>query len=325
MIFKQRSLSIIFLTIVGTLVCGGQDLTKDDQLEALLEKAEKQSQKYLEVFKDLSAEETKIKLYYKKNGKLNEKRVIKSIFVVYRSPIDNTIQEFRNVFEYNGKRIDAGTEKTEKFFRRLAKSSSAIKEHIEIRENGSRFDGRVRTWGITLDQPRPFRPELKRFFEFKLAGREEIDGRETLVVEYKQTTPTLLITSSPSLKDEINRRGGTEYSTPTSVAFRPTNPLMNGKLWLDRETAQIWKNQFEIVLHPKVLSKPVTNVQISYEYRPSEFGSLLPKRFLIRGFRISGKNDATLRVRKDAESIYEYSKFSRFKTDARVYEASKNK
>ena len=251
--------------------------------------------------------------------------MIKSWFIVYPSFHNNTIQEFRNVFEYNGRRIDVGNRTTEKLFRELAKTSSAAKEYIKIHKYGTRFDGRVSSWGVTLNQPRPFGRQLKEFFEFEYIGtEEEANGREVAIIRYRQIKPTLLISSSPSLKDRLKFPGGTEYTSPTSTHFRPTNPLMNGRLWLDRETAQIRKNEFEIVLHPKALSKPVTNVEIVYEYQPSEFGVFLPKRFLIRSFRIKGKNDASLKISKDSETIYEYSKFSEFKTDAKVEDKSGN-
>lgn len=314
---------MVFLILSSQLIWA-QDLPNPPELNSFLEKAETQSQKYLEVFQNLSAEETKTKLYFKKSGKIDERRVIKSLFIVYPSFHNHTIQEFRNVFEYNGRKVDAGNQTTEKLFKDLANSSSAAKEYIEIRRHGTRYDGRVSSWGMTLYQPRPFSPQLKKFFEFEFIGKEKIDGHEVFVIRYKQIESTLLISSSPSLKDRLKLRGGTEYTSPTSTHFRPTNPLMNGRLWIDAETAQIWKNQFEIVLNPKALSKPVTNVETAYEYQTSEFGVLLPKRFFIRSYRIRGKNDASLKINKDSESIYEYSKFSEFKTDARVDDKSDN-
>ena len=320
--FVAKGLSFILFLTAGVAFCAAQAPPETVDLDALLKRAEIQSRKYLEVFQNLSAEETKTKLYYKKKGKLDDRRIIKSLFIVYPSPHNNTIQEFRNVFEYNGRKIDEGNKGTEKFFRGLAKSGSAVKEHIEIRKYGTRFDGRVHSWGMTLYQPRPFSPQLIRFFEFEIIGKEQINGRGMIVIRYFQIKPTPLISSSPSLKDKLKFRGGTEYTSPTSTHFRPTNPLMNGKLWLDAETAQIWKNEFDIVLHPKALSKPVTNVQTTYEYQQSKFGVLLPKKFLIRSFRVKGKNDASLKIRMDSESIYEYSKFSEFKTDAKVYDKS---
>ena len=324
MSFKTRSFSLVVVLVLSFQLVGAQDLKNTAELDSFLEKAESQSQKYLEAFRNLSAEETKTKLYYKKSGKLKEKRVIKSLFIVYPSFHNNTIQEFRNVFEYNGRKVDAGNKTTDKLFKELAKSSSAAKEYIKIRKYGTRFDGRVSSWGITLYQPRPFSRALKGSFEFEFVGREKINERVVFVIRYKQIKPTLLITSSPSIKDRLKFRGGTEYTSPTSTHFRPTNPLMNGRLWLDAETAQIWKNEFEIVLHPKALSKPVTNVEMIYEYQQSEFGVLLPKMFLIRSYKIRGKNDVSLRINKDSETIYEYSKFSEFKTDAKVGDESGN-
>jgi hypothetical protein len=94
---------------------------------------------------------------------------------------------------------------------------------------------------------------------------------------------------------------------------------MRGKIWLDAETAQIWRNDFRIILHPQKLSKPIEATEMSYQYQTSNFGILTPKRFLLQVYLIKGKDDKTLSVTKDAEIIYEYSNFSEFKTETKEY------
>jgi hypothetical protein len=96
-----------------------------------------------------------------------------------------------------------------------------------------------------------------------------------------------------------------------------------GKIWLDVETAQIWRNQAQVVLHPAQLSQPVKSAELVYEYQPSEFGVLVPKRFVFTYYRISGSSDKNLATKKFRRMLFEYSKFTKFKTEAKDYKIGK--
>lgn len=297
-----------------------QDLPSHAELENLLDRAERQSQNYVRVFQNLSAEEIKTKFYYKPNGALDEKRVIKSLFVVYPSRDAKSVQEFRNVLEFNGKDVSRNERETAKFFARLAKAETTDEEYERIRKESLRYDGSRTSWGMTLSQPRPFAEKTRASFEFRVAGRKKVEERDVWVIEYEQTKPSPYILSNPT-EEELRLRGATQYNMPISGAFQPTNPRLKGELLLDTETGQIWRNEFRVVLHPAILSRPVEATQIAYEYQASEFGILVPKKFLIRSFTIKGKSDEDLKVIKDVETVYEYSKFSEFKTEAKEFKA----
>src|SRR5215218_8785330 len=97
---KKAIISIFtFLVLFGTLKA------QDAQLENLLERAEKSTQSYVELFKNLIAEEVKTIEIFKKDGSMNDTRRIKSYFIVYQSQKDKLISEFRNVLEFNGKNV----------------------------------------------------------------------------------------------------------------------------------------------------------------------------------------------------------------------------
>jgi len=295
-----------------------QDALSQSELENLLHKAENQSQNYVKVFKNLSAEETKTKFRYRRDGGLDEKRIIKSVFVVYQSPNADSTQEFRNVVEFNGKNVSRNDKETAVFFEKLAKADTPKEEFEKIRKESLRYDGNRVSWGMTLYQPRPFSENLKANFQFQTAGKEQIEGRDVWVIEYEQLKPSPYILSNPTDKEE-QAKGATQYNMPISDAFRPTNPLIKGKIWLDAETGQVWRNQFKVILHPTKLSRPIEATELFYEYQSSQFGILTPKKFVIRTFQIKGNDDKNLAVIKDAETIYEYVKFSEFKTETKEY------
>jgi hypothetical protein len=160
---------------------------------------------------------------------------------------------------------------------------------------------------------------LRSFFEFNVASKERIEGRDVLVIEYRQTKPTLLIKFNPTKEDWLKEPLGREYHAPVSAVFRPDNPEIAGKLWLDTETAQIWRNEFKIIIAPAQLSKPIVALEIVCEYQPSEFKILVPKRFVYTFNKISGSNDKNLSIVKDRMMLFEYSKFSDFKSEAKDY------
>lgn len=313
-------LTALIILLLSFQTLRGQDLLSVAELDVLLDRAERESQRYSEVFKNLSAEEIKTKSYYRPNGKPDETRIIRSFFIVYQSPQNGSIQEFRNVLEYNGRDVARSDKKTARFFENLARADSSKEEAEKIRNEGLRYDGRTISWGMTLAQDRPFKDSLRAFFDFKVIGREQIGGRDVWVIEYQQTKPTPLIRANPTAAERRQSTGGIEYSTIIPREFQPTNPLMRGRLRLDAETGRIWQNELEIVLHPQKLSEPVVSVEISYEYQPSDFGILTPRKFLIKSYRIKGKDDRSLAVTINDESVFEYSGFREFKVEAKDYE-----
>lgn len=82
-----------------------------------------------------------------------------------------------------------------------------------------------------------------------------------------QTKTTPLIVANPTDEEKKQMKGDqTEYSSDVSDKLLPTNPLMNGRIWLDAETAQIWRNELKINLHPANLAKSIVSVEVYNEY-----------------------------------------------------------
>lgn len=322
----MNNYKVTFLVLLLTLVCfqtaKSQNTLSQIELENLLTKAEEQSQNYQKIFQNLSAEETKTKYRFKRDGAIDEKRVIKSIFVVYQSPNTDRAQEFRNVVEFNGKNVSRDDRETAEFFEKLARADTTQEEYERIKKEGLRYDGSRRSWGMTLHQQRPFKESTRANFRFKVVGKERIEERDVWIVEYAQTKTSTSILSSPTDKEE-RAKDATQYNLPLPGALRPTNPLLKGKMWLDAETGQLWRNQFTLVLNPSRLSRPVEAGEFFYDYQSSEFGILTPKRFLIRTFEIKGASDRDLIVMKDSETVYEYARFSEFKTETKDYKIGK--
>lgn len=291
-------------------------------LEALINKAEKSIANYSEVFKNLSADELKTNKYFKENGTLDETRIVKSLFIVYQSPRSNYISEFRNPLEFNGKSVARSDEKVSNFFEKLAKADSDKEEYKKLRQESDRFDGKAKSWGVTLFQTSPF-GWFRPFFEFKIAGEEMFEGRKAIIIEYNQTKPTLLLKANPTAEESKAEPNGMEYSTPLSNDLSPTNPRLAGKIWLDAETGQIWRNEFKVSINPAKLTKSVVSSEILYEYQSSKFGVLVPKTFHFVNYKIDGKNEIDLKVTKFSDRRFEYSNFAEINSEIKKYEVGK--
>jgi hypothetical protein len=299
----KQILSALSILIFTAFTVNAQDVP----LEQFLDKAYGATVKYKETFKNLVAEELRTTDSFKKDETLDNSRKVKSVFIVYQSAKDNSISEYRNVTEYNGKNVARDDDDVVKFFEKLANSDSSKKETERLREDGVRFDGRFRAFGMTLGQGITLQPLYREVFEFKVVGKDKFEGREVLIVEYKQTKPTSKITVNATREEKSD---GTEFNGEISGSFRPTNPRVQGKLWLDAETAQIWRDEYTVAIHPATLSKPTISMNFLSEYQSSDFGILVPKKLRLESYRLKGKNDTTLVRSKKISITCEYSKFS---------------
>ena len=293
------------------------------ELEKFLDKAYQATLEYRETFKNLVAEELRTYDYFRKDESLKDSRKIKSIFIVYQSPKNNSIAEYRNVIEFNGKNVARSDEGVIKFVEKLAKSDSSSEEFERLRKEANRFDGKSHAYGLTLGQGVPLQPFYRPFFEFQIVGKEKIEGREVVVVEYKQTKVTLRIKVNATDEELKQEPSGTSYDTFLPNNFRPTNPRMQGKLWLDAETAQLWRNEFFVTIQPAFLSKPIVSANFLNEYQSSEFGILVPKKLWMISYRFAGKSDSDLIKTKAATKTFEYSKFSKAETEIKETKTAK--
>ncbi len=302
----KQILSALSILIFTAFTVNAQDVP----LEQFLDKAYGATVKYRETFKNLVAEELRTTDYFNKDETLDDSRKVKSVFIVYQSEKNNSTTEYRNVVGYNGKNVTRDDDDVVKFFEKLANSDSVDKERSSLRNDGVRFDGRFIVFGMTLGQALPLQPLYREFFEFKVIGKETFEGREALIVEYKQTKPTLRISVNATREEDKKQPSRYSFDTDLSNDFRPTNPRVQGKLWLDAETAQIWRDEFTVAINPATLSKPEVSSNHVREYQSSEFGILVPKKLRIESYRLKGKNDKTLAKSKKTTITCEYSKFS---------------
>ena len=316
--------AFIFLCCCLVAPARAQEELSRAEFEKFLEKAEAGARGYGELFKNLSAEELKTIETFERSGRRTETRRIKSLFIVYQSEKTGLVNEFRNVREFNGRTVSKNEDETVRFFEQLARSESRNEEFQKIRAEGIRYDGTISVWGLTLGQGFALNRELRDIFAFELKGTEIIDGRQTLVVAYRQKEYSPYVLINPTDREKKNAPDGIEVNLPIAPALRPTNPRMNGRFWLDAGSARIRKSETELTIQPPGVRAPIVVSRAVYEYRSSPFGILVPKKITIVNYAVSKSvalspiaNDR-LTVFKQWQTTLEYTNFSKADTEIKV-------
>ncbi len=300
----------VLVSIVIAL-CSLSGWAQDIDLEKFLDKGDQANSAYFQIFKNLIAEELKTYDYFRSDGTLDESRKIKSIFVVYQSARTGAVAEYRNVLEFNGKSVARDDSSIQSFFEKLSRAASSNEEIARINKEGDRYDGRSHSHGMTLMPAFVLNNYFRPFFEFHVVGKEKIDGRDVVVIEYKQTKHCPRIKANATDEERKEEPTGLSFDAEIPSNFRPTNPRLQGRLWLDSETAALWRQEYSARIQPAVLSEPVVTTTLLYEYSRSDFGIMVPKRMASTMYRLTGKSDSDLVRTKAAEKTFEYSKFSR--------------
>jgi hypothetical protein len=267
------------------------------QTAELIRKASLRRAEYKEMFKDLTAEEMQRVEEYGDEG-LKRRREIVSDLIIYQSQLDNSFMaEYRNVRAVDGKAVAGRDRRVEQLFGRLAKADSARKELERINRESKRYDLNFSSSGLTLHQGLPLEERVSPYYRFTVNGREQIDGHDTIVVEYQQ------VVQDPEQQ--------TKLSLPEKL--KGTEALYRGRLWLDRDTARLRREERELTLKHPLLPAPLTMWRFEFSYRDSRFGILTPTRIVFSAYsRGRGGAGGELELLLGGRVTFEYGEFQRF-------------
>lgn len=264
----------------------------------LIKKAGLRRSEYIQAFKDLNAEETQKIEEYDDKG-IKRQREIVSDLIVYQSALDNSSMfEYRNVRLVDGKVVAGRNNRAEQFFARLAKSKSVKKELERINRESSRYDLNTSVNNQTINQGLPLDEHLIPSFRFTVIGDEKIDGYEVIVIQYRQ------FSQNPDLSAKFS-------SLPKKL--QGAEPLFQGRLWLDRETLRLRREEREWTINHPSLTSPLTFVKFEFNYANSRFGILTPTQITVSTFnRGRDKADGSPELSLGNKITFEYGVFSRF-------------
>jgi hypothetical protein len=284
-------------------------------LETILSEAEKQAINYQEEFKNLLATEMKTFEEYDKNGNPKNQMSVESNFFVYQSAKNKDISsELRNVTKVDGKLVPDSQARADRFLTELEKTATAEKELEKIQDEGSRYDKTLKINGLTLFQAISLDDALSSYFDFRLVGSENYQGKEVYVVSYQQTKKSPFITINEKASNDKRVKAGFDVSLPNSL--KKNDVFLQGKLWIDKQNFQIWREERQLAVQT---ATPIIAMETILEYQPSEFGILVPKRVSLQSNNIkkNSKGNEFTAV-KDTKVIYDYSKFRKFNVDVQI-------
>ncbi len=278
-------------------------------VDAILAEAEKQAVNYQQTFTNLLGEETKTFEDFDREGRAKNSRVIVSNFIVYQSAKDaNVITEYRNIIKVDGKSVSNTDKRIQDFFEELGKSASIEQELERIQKESSRYDKNLDISGFTLLQAPTLAENIRPAFDFRLDGHDAIEGNDVFVITYQQKTksPYIFFNVEKPASDKLF----INYTVDLPNSITDPRPLMNGKLWIDAKTFQVWREERRLTIQPAESNKPIIVNESEFEYQKSDLGILAPKRITFTDYTVKNKKKEITAV-KDSKATFEYKNFSK--------------
>ena len=310
---SKIGLTTLFVVLFGFIP--NSDMTQSrghgaqTELSDLLDRASKRVEEYRSLFKDLTTEEIKTTEIFNRRGEVTEKKVVLSDFFVYQSRFDDqAIYEYRPARSINSKPVANREENVQKLFNKLARADTAEKEGEILYEENRK--GHLRYWyfHLTLHPAVAFYKQSQRYYDFEIIGREEIEGRETVIIGYtwKDARPL-------NHREFIGKRMSSDFKSGI-LRFR-------GRYWLDAESARMLRAENEDTLEFNDTKEPLVAIRRLYEYAPSSYDITAPKRIVVDLFLDSWREkDGARRLSRDCRITYEYGPFQRFSVTSKEEE-----
>jgi hypothetical protein len=269
-------------------------------LKKIIPAANIEAERYNKLFRDLSAEETRISERFNEKGEIKQTRKVVCELVVYQSRLSERMAyEYRNAKSIDGKSQKLDEKRIEKFFQKLLKADSINAELNLINQEGLQHDLSLGSsfYGLTLHQWREIEPWALADVGFQVTGREILNGSETVVVAYQQTRP--------------NER--LKWYMPLSLGFASVEQNVRGHLWLDSNSLQIRQAEREMWVTVSNAQAPIRIWRQTMQYKPSPYGIWVPQKFVSEFFyHIERNKEGFLTVSQTGRLTSEYGEFKRF-------------
>lgn len=194
--YRTSRKTLAFAAVLLALAAGvnPQTLPTPTATEIAIRAAER-AKAYTEEFKNLLSEEKKTFEIYDKKGELKKRRMVDSTFLVYPlSKKEGAVAEFRNVMAVDGKPLTNAEARATDFFEKVAASSDSGSEIDRIHRESTRYDEDFAINGLTLFPAIAVSDQLRPAFNFTLAGRVVLEGKDVYLIDYEQARPDPSIT-----------------------------------------------------------------------------------------------------------------------------------
>ncbi len=168
-------------------------VTERDSLADVLAAAQKSAQASKQIFRDLTATEPRLTEMFERDGKPDGKQVTEADLIVYQSRFDErVIYECRLFTSIDGKPVNVSEKALRNFFAKAARAKSPEQERELFWDKNKEHAYHFYFFHRTLDAVWMAQPEWTEKLRFSLAGREQLQGRETVIVAFRQKEATPL-------------------------------------------------------------------------------------------------------------------------------------
>ena len=265
-------------------------------LDTVLQHAEGQRAAYVAAFRNVTATETRVTEMFDDRGRVEKQRTLVSNLLVYQSRFDPAVlSEYRIPLTVDGKPTGKPEQEAIKLFGRLARARSTAEELEVLKRQNVSHGLRVVVYGGTLQPFKLFRTDWRSRFDFSLRGTESLDGREVIILDYREKTPRRMDPSALLLSQ-----------------FAEPQELWRGRAWLDTPDHRLRRLVSEFVVSDKTLPEPGVVSRRDSEYANSAFGILVPRRLVSEFYRKRGRKNEPQSLRLAVRLTDTYSDFKRF-------------
>jgi hypothetical protein len=273
------------------------------QLGMLLERAVENARRYTDALRNLTAEETRETEIYARNGAVQKRRKTRASLVVHQAGT-STLAEFRRVSEVDGKPLRTNGNRLESLLRDLSNAESTARELELIQNESSRYDLEdMRMRGMSLNQAWPLEnPAFRRTSVFRTEGTDRIAGRQTVIVRYENSAWIPEDWRAQNLADLV----------------KPSRVFSRGRIWIDAETAEIWRYETETMVEETTLPEPAVWDRMEFFYAASPFGIPTPQKIVWTNNANVSRERGRLRLSLKGKLTAEYGPFKRFGSDVKI-------
>ena len=278
-------------------------------LQQIIGQAIKQCQSYNQIFRDLSAEETRTSEIMQ-GDKIKQKKVVVTEMVVYQSRFTPQIAyEFRNAKIVNDKELKVDEKHLEKLFKKLTTVKEPSQELEILNDEGFQHDLEVggHFYGLTLFQWREMMDWALPDVGFELIGREKIDGKDVIAVYF----------------DQQRTNKNLEWQLPKNAGLSKHAQKTMGILYFDPSTLQIRRAIRELHLLAPGEKKYFRIWKQTLNFKPSTYGILVPSEFVAEYFyNFSREKDGSITTARTGRLTSSFGEFKQFNVTS---EEEKNK
>ena len=290
---------------LATLDAGGQatapaTVPSAAEIDRIVTRVLESSAAYLQTFRNLTAEETKDLEQFDKSGRVNKRRRIVADLLVYQAARGAEPVEYRDVREVDGKPVKQRSERALTILQRAMSAASLERELQVIGRESQRYDFNYHVGGLTINQG-SLGSKFRSAYRVDWVGREQLDGHDVVVLDYRLTTPMLL--SSPFL-------AGLDKGLFPSFGANAAD--IRGRIWADATTFQLRRDRWQIVALNPALPDPLIFLKRESTYGESRFGILTPQRILYDFHGRTGGTKQKPSITLTARITFTYGAFRRF-------------